>query len=84
LVAGHPALAESFGLRGAQPGGDPGPIDRCLQRTDSVFKMIARFVSAHSASHVPTRYGSSRFTPIELASASRLVDFGAFSSQKPA
>lgn len=52
------------GLRGARPDGDPGPFDRCLQLTDSVFKNDRPHVSAHSASHVPTRHGSHRFTPM--------------------
>lgn len=58
------------GLRGAQADGDPGPFDRCLQLTDSVFKMIAL-----SSRHTPHRTSHAAREPSVhadgLASASR-------------
>jgi hypothetical protein len=58
------------GMRGAQPDGDPGPFDRCLQLTDSVFKMIAlRLGTLHVARPHATREPSVHADG--LASASR-------------
>jgi hypothetical protein len=61
------------GTRGARPGGDPGPFDRCLLLTDSVLKELSEMLpkSRCTPQHIPTRWGSSRFTPSEPASASR-------------
>jgi hypothetical protein len=58
------SLGLFFGCVGRIPGGDPGPLDRCLQLTDLVFKMIAR-----SSRHTPNRTsprdsGTLGFTPM--------------------
>ena len=39
MLQGDPAFCVgSTGSRGARPGGNPGPFDRCLLLTDSVFR----------------------------------------------
>jgi len=58
------------GPRGAGPGGDPGPFDRCLLLTDSVFRDDSPSLDTRRIAF-PTRYGSPRFTPPWLTSAIR-------------
>lgn len=71
------------GLRGAQPGGDPGPFDRCLQLTDSIFNMIAR-LSRHTPRRTSPRdtgaLGSRRSSSLRRAGRGRVE---AFSSSRP-
>lgn len=70
------------GTRGARPGGDPGPFDRCLLLTDSVLKELSGMLP--KSRHTPQRKfpraggapGSRRRSPLRRASSGS----GAFSS----
>jgi hypothetical protein len=67
------------GPRGAGPGGDPGPFDRCLLLTDSVFRDDSPSLDERRIAF-PTRYGSPRFTPRWLTSAIRPTCWSVFFS----
>jgi hypothetical protein len=70
LAKGAPSFScwDLAGLRGAQPDGDPGPFDRCLQLTDLVFKMIAL-----TSRHTPRRTSPRDAGPI---GSRRWIRFG--------
>lgn len=69
------------GPRGAGPGGDPGPIDRCLLLTDSVFRDDSPSLDERRIAF-PTRCGSPRFTPPWLTSAIRPTCRSVFFSER--
>lgn len=63
------------GTRGARPGGDPGPFDRCLLLTDSVLKELSGMLPKSRCT--PQRifpraggaHGSRRGSPLRRASS---------------
>jgi hypothetical protein len=64
------------GTRGARPGGDPGPFDRCLLLTDSVLKELSGMLP--KSRYTPQRKfpragGAPGSRPSEPASANRLA-----------
>jgi hypothetical protein len=75
--------AEASGHAWVRPGGDPGPFDRCLLLTDSVFKDDRLKSRRTSHRHVPTRYESSRIHAATLTSANRPIAPGCCLPQPP-
>jgi hypothetical protein len=80
-ASGRPACfsLELPSSRGAELGGDPGPFDRCLLLTDSVFRDDSSSLDTRCIAF-PTRYRSLRFTPRWPASASRPTSRSVFFS----
>jgi hypothetical protein len=55
------------GTRGARPGGDPGPFDRCLLLTDSVLKELSEMMPKSRCTPqrlFPRAGGAPGFTPL--------------------
>lgn len=76
-------LAGASGRAWVRPDGDPGPLDRCLQLTDSVFKDDRPMSRRTSHRHVPTRYESLRIHAAALTSVSRSIAPGCCLPQPP-
>lgn len=73
FLRGHPALAGSFRVRGAQSRWRPRSTRPMSAAHGFSFQNDCPLVSAHSESHVPTRLGNPRFHADGLASANRLI-----------